>query len=56
MPFAEWSAEVAQKDESGRPPAPQLGQRDNFSRDVEDLRVWCGVSYARLIHTDFVCV
>lgn len=56
MPFAEGSAEVSQENERRRSPGPKLGQRDDFARDVEDFGVWCGIPYARLIHTDFVCV
>ena len=60
MPFAERSAEVAQKDEGGRTVSPEARQPDAVTRRVEDFGVWCGVAdvgnYARLIHTDFVWV
>jgi hypothetical protein len=60
MSFAERSAKVTQKYESGGAVGPEARQPDTLPRCVEDLGVGCGVAeggnYARLIHTDFVWV
>jgi hypothetical protein len=62
MPFAERSAEMTKENECSRAGLPQLRQRDDVAGDVQDFGVWRRVSYAgwisyaRLIHTDFVWV